>query len=208
MVQYVTLKDSIHAYGTQKMFGSIGAASISFLVGIIIDGNYLRTLSQYSIIFFFYVILSLTFLVVFDIILKDISENRKDLHTAETANIESNETEIKTPFFLTNDSINNSDIQTLVCKQNIIASTDIVGELDAESKTDMASSTKSNDDADIVDTTFSLRNENTTQSTNINISRDTLETLNEDSSKYDTPTMISVTVEPSIACNAAQSTND
>ena len=217
MVQYVTLKDSIQAYGTQNMFGSIGAASISFLLGVIIDGNYLSTLSQYSIIFFVYAILSLSFLVAFHIILNVISQDDKDLHTVETVNIESNETEDEffneteeTPF-LTNDSTNNADTQSSVCKKNNIgsimtdASTDIVGTLDSESKKDIASSTMSNIDGDIVDTTFSVCNENTIQSTNIYILTDTVETLNSDSSKYAT---ISVTVEPSISCNAAQSSND
>ena len=171
MVQYITLKDSIHAYGTQKMFGSIGAASISFLLGIIIDGNYLSTLSQYSIVFFVYAILALSFLVAFLIIVKVISQDDNDLHTAESEmllsklNIESNET----------------------CKKNTIgstmtdASTDIVEALDAESKNDIASPTMSSIDGDIVEATFIVGNENTIQSININISTDTEETLNADS---------------------------
>ena len=143
-VQYVTLKDSIHAYGTQKMFASIGAASISFIVGVIIDGNFLRTLSQYSTIFFVDVILSLSFLVAFYIIVKVISQDHKDLHTMETVSFESNET----------------------CKKNIIgstmtdASTDIVGALDVESNKDSASSTMSNIDGDIVECAAQSSNDN------------------------------------------------
>ena len=212
-VQYVTLNDSIHAYGTQKMFGSIGSASISFLVGLIIDGNYLSTLSQYSIIIFVYVILSLCFLVAFYIVVNVISQDHKDLHTVETFNIETNETEETQ--FLTNDSINNADTHPLVCKKNIIgstmtdASTDIEGALDPESNKDVASSTTSNIVGDIADATC-VCNENTTQSTNINISAHKVKILNADSSKYAISSMISVSVEPSIVCNehVTQSSND
>ena len=52
VLNYVRVKDSIRGYSTQRVFGTIGSASISVIIGLTIDGDYLRTISQYSVIFF------------------------------------------------------------------------------------------------------------------------------------------------------------
>ena len=91
VVNYVRVKDYIRGYSTQRVFGTIGSASMSVIIGLTIDGKYLRTISQYSVIFFYDFILSLCFLAVFYILIRLIdSKGNTNQNNVEYANTEGN----------------------------------------------------------------------------------------------------------------------
>ena len=172
-VNYVRVKDSIRGYSTQRVFGTIGSASMSVIIGLTIDGNYLRTISQYSVIFFYDFILSLCFLAVFYILIRQTdSKGYKNQHNMEYVNT------------VCNDSIQTADPPHILCNQNIVdsamddASKDVVETLNIGSIKHIAPASISNVAMDIECAIFTVCKENIAKSSNYNAATSIIETAN------------------------------
>ena len=182
VVNYVRVKDSIRGYSTQRVFGTIGSASMSVIIGLTIDGNYLRTISQYSVIFFYDFILSLCFLSVFYILIRQIdSKGNTNQNNVEYVNTERNETNTGS---LYNDSIHTVVPPHILCNQTIAesntddASKDVVETLNIEGITYIAPASISNVAMDVERAIFTVCNENIASSSNYNSATSIKETAN------------------------------
>ena len=182
VVNYVRVKDSIRGYSTQRVFGTIGSASISVIIGLTIDGNYLSTISQYSVIFFYDFILSLCFLAVFYILIRQIdSKGNTNQHNVEYVNTEGNQTNTGSLYGY---SIQTLDPPHILCNQHIVDSTmddaskDVVETLNIESVNSIAPASISNVTTDVECAIFTVCKENIATSSKNNAGTSNKETEN------------------------------